>query len=55
MNRIMWVLNSNDLRDLTPHPWSLSPLRGEGAALGDRHYFFGLRHTNPYRPQGIPV
>jgi hypothetical protein len=45
MNRRMSVLISNDLRNLTPHAYSLSPLRGEGAALGNRYYFFGLRHS----------
>ena len=44
MNREKLVLNSNDLRALTPHPWSLSPLRGEGAAIGGRQYSFVLRH-----------
>jgi hypothetical protein len=34
MNPEMWGLIFNDLRGLTPHPWSLSPLRGEGAAIG---------------------
>jgi hypothetical protein len=35
----------NDPRDLTPHPWSLSALRGEGAAIGNGQYSFVLRHS----------
>jgi len=46
MNRKKLVLISDDLRGLTPHPYSLSPLRGEGAAIGNRHYSFVLRHSN---------
>jgi hypothetical protein len=38
----------NDLRDLTPTP-ALSPLRGEGAAIGSRHYFFFRWHIDRYR------
>jgi hypothetical protein len=45
MNLQMSVLFYNDLRDFTPHPRSLSPLRGEGTAIGYRHYSFGLRHS----------
>jgi hypothetical protein len=48
----MRELNFNDLRDLTPHPQSLSPLRGEGAAIGQRHNIFVLRHSNPLRFMG---
>ena len=31
---------------------NLSPLRGEGAALGYRHYFFVVRHANSFRFMG---
>jgi hypothetical protein len=44
MNLYMVVLFFNDLRGLTPHHSSPSPLRGEGAAIGQRHCFFGGRH-----------
>jgi hypothetical protein len=41
----MWVLISTGLRALTPHPWSLSALRGEGAAIAHRRYSFVKRHS----------
>jgi len=44
----------NDLRGLTPHPLSLSPLRGEGAAMGHRHYFFGNWHIRIVATKGVP-
>ena len=40
----MCVLIFNDLRYLTPHPLSLSPLRGEGDAFGHPYYSFGNWH-----------
>jgi len=40
----MHALVFDDLRDLTPRPLSLSPLRGEGAAVGHRYYSLGSRH-----------
>jgi len=45
MNRKKVVVFSNDLRGLTPHPCSRSPLRGEGAMIGHRHDFSGSRHS----------
>jgi len=45
MNRKKSVLISDDLRGLTPHPYSLSPLRGEGGAIGSHSNLFGLRHS----------
>ena len=52
MNVEKVVLLSKDLRDLTPHPLSLSPLRGEGAAIGHLYYFVVLRCANPPRFMG---
>ena len=48
----MRVLVFDGLRDLTSHPHSLSPLRGEGIAMGHRHYFGVLRHTTLLRFMG---
>ena len=45
MNVEKVVLLSKDLRDLTPHPLSLSPLWGVGAAIGHRHYYFIYWHS----------
>jgi len=52
MNLKKVALIFNDLRDLTPHPGSLSPLRGEGAAIGHPYYFVVLGRANPPRFMG---
>ena len=41
----MFALFFNDLSGITPPPYSLSPVRGEGVAIGRRDYFFGDWHT----------